>query len=482
METIHVKTVDPISQDLLRAAEQKGIRLNWERYEKLQPQDGFLRLGLSCPYGCLQGPCRIDPFGRGPDQGLCGLDRDGMVAAFLLRLVLQGTLELAGGSHPEHAVSSRRLTESAFENVGGSPLSADDIFISAAMLARPLQSAEDIIRQALRLSLFAADLPAGRSSASQHLSCRCGYGLMADNPVVVGLSGQVAPQSVASLIQAAAGQTDVTFRILSLGDWIPVDDGYLPLACTSGEAELLISTGHIGTILCGPGADPAIPKICQTLHVPVVSATDAVDPKEILQGAKMYQSRHPQADFSPDASLVNDAPIRCGVDELRALFDKAGDRRLAIIGGSDMPQQPHGHMPVELAKALKADNTLTVAWGDAALWMLKDGLCSEAQEMPAIVLEPRNGLLQAVDALQQIDRPHRLAGICFSGLKYCSDLSIALGLAAMGLRVAIAAPIPLWGGEGARRLLSEQLAACGGELTHFDHPAQTEEMLEWFKK
>jgi hypothetical protein len=29
METIHFKTVDPVSQDLLRQAAQKGIGLNW---------------------------------------------------------------------------------------------------------------------------------------------------------------------------------------------------------------------------------------------------------------------------------------------------------------------------------------------------------------------------------------------------------------------------------------------------------------------
>ena len=97
METIHVKSIDPISQELLKAAYHRGMRLNWDRYEKLQPQDGFLRVGLSCPYGCLQGPCRIDPFGRGPDRGFCGLDRDRMVAALLLRLALSGTLEAMAG-------------------------------------------------------------------------------------------------------------------------------------------------------------------------------------------------------------------------------------------------------------------------------------------------------------------------------------------------------------------------------------------------
>ena len=93
METIHLKTVDPVSQALLQSAAARGLDLNWERYEKLQPQDGFLRTGLSCPFGCLQGPCRIDPFGKGADLGICGLDRDRMVAALLLRLCLNGGLE-----------------------------------------------------------------------------------------------------------------------------------------------------------------------------------------------------------------------------------------------------------------------------------------------------------------------------------------------------------------------------------------------------
>ena len=109
METIHLKTVDPISQEILRSAAQRGIPLSWERYEKQQPQDGFQRLGLNCPYGCMQGPCRIDPFGRGADRGLCGLDRDGMVAAFLLRLCMGGALEALQSYLPEKVSPERSM-------------------------------------------------------------------------------------------------------------------------------------------------------------------------------------------------------------------------------------------------------------------------------------------------------------------------------------------------------------------------------------
>ena len=147
METIHFKTVDPVSQELLRGASQRGIELNWERYEKQQPQDGFLRLGLSCPYGCMQGPCRIDPYGRGADRGICGLDRDSMAAAFLLRLTLQGLWE---GTDP--APASRRGAEivwpaplekmaaAALNRLGGAPLSVSELGESAMMLSRPSAS------------------------------------------------------------------------------------------------------------------------------------------------------------------------------------------------------------------------------------------------------------------------------------------------------------------------------------------------------
>jgi hypothetical protein len=46
----------------------------------------------------------------------------------------------------------------------------------------------------------------------------------------------------------------------------------------------------------------------------------------------------------------------------------------------------------------------------------------------------------------------------------------------------MAVPLPLWGSEKVRNLLQEKLAANGGSLTHYDHPAQAEEILDWFIK
>ena len=85
-------------------------------------------------------------------------------------------------------------------------------------------------------------------------------------------------------------------------------------------------------------------------------------------------------------------------------------------------------------------------------------------------------------ALAASGRLKDVKGICYTGMKSCQDLAAALGLAGLGLRVGMAVPLPLWGSEKVRNLLQEKLAAMGGSLTHFDHPAQAEEILDWFLK
>ncbi|HHY60842.1 MAG TPA: carbon monoxide dehydrogenase, partial [Clostridia bacterium] len=66
-----VRTIDPAAEELLRKAGKDNVETVWDRYEAQQPQCGFGSLGLCCRH-CLQGPCRIDPFGEGPKTGICG--------------------------------------------------------------------------------------------------------------------------------------------------------------------------------------------------------------------------------------------------------------------------------------------------------------------------------------------------------------------------------------------------------------------------
>ncbi len=92
------RSISPDSILMLKSAQAAGITTAWDRYEAQLPQCGFGETGLCCRH-CLQGPCRIDPFGTtGPKLGICGANADTIVARGLARSIAGGT-----ASHSAHA-------------------------------------------------------------------------------------------------------------------------------------------------------------------------------------------------------------------------------------------------------------------------------------------------------------------------------------------------------------------------------------------
>jgi len=483
METIHFKTVDPVSQDLLRGASRGGLELNWERYEKQQPQDGFLRLGLSCPYGCMQGPCRIDPFGRGAEGGICGLNRDEMVAASLLRLTLQGILEIMD----EHQATRREQeitwpapldgrAAAALAHAGGPPLSIREISESAVMLARPSAPATAIVRQAIRLGLLGLGVMEQKRHPRKSpgaLECRAGYGLLAGEDILIGMAGRIPLAEVKALQKETAGLKKPKVRLVSLGDWIPAGKTFLPIACTSGEAETVLSAGKFHLLVAGRGADPGLLALSRRMKVPVVFSGEKAGAADTLKQARDAYDHRSAVSFHPAPDLVGKGRVSLGEKEVLAALADGTAGKIALLGGADTLQGSLGHLPVALAKALRGGDHAVASWGDAAVWMIK-------QDLPAGILDPREGPLAAVRALAAAGRLSHLKGISFTGLRDCRELTLALGLAALGLKVSVATPLPLWGSEKVRSLLGDTLAATGGSLAHFDHPVQAEEILDWF--
>jgi len=96
MTDVRKRTTDPALQDLLQHAEREGIEVAWDRLEAQQPQCGFGQLGLCCR-NCSQGPCRIDPFGEGPQRGVCGATAHTIVARNFARMLTAGA-----AAHSDH--------------------------------------------------------------------------------------------------------------------------------------------------------------------------------------------------------------------------------------------------------------------------------------------------------------------------------------------------------------------------------------------
>jgi len=95
----HPKSTDPAVMQMVLKAEKLEVKTVWDRYQVMTPQCGFGDTGLCCRH-CLQGPCRIDPFGEGPETGICGATADVMVARGLDRAIAAGTAAHSG--HAKH--------------------------------------------------------------------------------------------------------------------------------------------------------------------------------------------------------------------------------------------------------------------------------------------------------------------------------------------------------------------------------------------
>lgn len=90
------QSCEPCANEMLSLAKNNKFETVWDRYDQQLPQCGFGLLGVCCRL-CWKGPCRVNPVGDGPDQGVCGADVHTIVARNLIRGIAAGT-----AAHSDH--------------------------------------------------------------------------------------------------------------------------------------------------------------------------------------------------------------------------------------------------------------------------------------------------------------------------------------------------------------------------------------------
>lgn len=202
----------PAVQEMLRLAEKMGIETAWCRYEAQLPQCGFGELGTCCR-NCMQGPCRIDPFGEGPQKGVCGADADTIVARNLARAIAGGAaahsghakhlahtlLAWAEGKAPDYPVKDEAKLKAVATRLG-IPVEGKDVRelakeVAEAALAEfsekttPLAwVATTLTRGRVEKAIQYNVVPTGIDSAISEIMHRTTYGVDAD-PVNILLGG-----------------------------------------------------------------------------------------------------------------------------------------------------------------------------------------------------------------------------------------------------------------------------------------------------
>lgn len=90
------KSIDNSVNYMLEKAGRLGMETTWDRSEQQEPRCGFGELGICCR-NCYMGPCRIDPFGNGPQKGVCGATAEVIVARNFARMIAAGA-----AAHSDH--------------------------------------------------------------------------------------------------------------------------------------------------------------------------------------------------------------------------------------------------------------------------------------------------------------------------------------------------------------------------------------------
>ncbi len=150
-KSVESKSLDPAVRQMIARAGEKGISTVWDRYEAMTPQCGYGDSGLCCR-NCLQGPCRINPFGDEPKKGICGSSADVMVARWLDRAIAAGTaahsghakhlahtmMKMAKGLAPDYAVKDPAKLRSVAGRVGIAVEGRKDMEIARDLAAAAL--------------------------------------------------------------------------------------------------------------------------------------------------------------------------------------------------------------------------------------------------------------------------------------------------------------------------------------------------------
>lgn len=91
-----IETIDKSIADGIAQLRGKDIESAWDRLNRQEPQCGFGEMGICCR-NCFMGPCRIDPFGEGPQLGVCGASAEVIAARNFTRMIAAGA-----AAHSDH--------------------------------------------------------------------------------------------------------------------------------------------------------------------------------------------------------------------------------------------------------------------------------------------------------------------------------------------------------------------------------------------
>jgi carbon-monoxide dehydrogenase catalytic subunit len=442
MRQVRKKSADPTARTYFLKARQEGLELSWNRYERMLPQDGFGKLGLTCG-DCLQGPCRLNPFSREEERTICGRDKDTLVYNNLQKL-----LSLADGSKQDVAGDK-----------GLSPLDA---------LVKTAQAGIEHLknnRNCPRLSESVTQIGLGVLAKEKVNIC-----LEAVSPAILEMSLELKEKlEEEALTRGAQG-----FHLVLAAD---VTAGFpVPTVSNAGGVEFALLTGLVDLYVVGPSRLGLGKNVVPAYHTVYREAGFNADYDILkdwfIQAAVAYSKREKEkileAEQRGEARLLTVEPA-----SLKAHLEQGTIRKLAILGGGSSVLLTEDALLCEAAAQLAGEHVLNLAYGNAAATLGKHGLLAPGsagaspqvtaalgltQGSPAYWLGSEEDIAEILSLVEYVGSVHVLA--LYPELSTPADLRNALALAAQGVPVFTAVKLPADGSETAAQELSALIRYC----------------------
>ncbi len=491
MERIHKKSALPETSDLLHAAHDLGAELAWERYEQQLPLCAFTSNGLNCRK-CFQGPCRINPFGDEPSQGVCGADRDQIVMETLFQATLEGVLEstralaLLGvvGTDQELPDLAPGLPAGIAERLSKTGLlpvrKADLLSVQNGFFSHKGYAAQTL-RDLARMGLIHYGILCQTASSLAGLPGGAAVDPRGLNVLLVG-------QSPAGLLQALiqAGQRAGSRPINVFGQGAHRPHA-VPAAADQGSMELLLGM-NLDALVVAPNASwPGLEALAAKYGIPIVLADGGKSHAETAALVIDQASHHAQTAFYGTTArtirpgAIGIGPVLDRAQELKQAFAASRIRGVVVLFGEAYVKETFFERTLACMEAALAEKALVLLGGD--LGPQAEALYAELGRRKGAQLEAFAGALKqdglppvsVAGSLCELPRLVSLLGglsgqgegavptvVTFPEFFRTSTWAGAVSLLSLGFTVQIGARLPFWGSPSLTRLLQTEWGAITG--------------------
>ncbi|HWJ03560.1 MAG TPA: hypothetical protein VNU93_07740 [Verrucomicrobiae bacterium] len=498
MRQVRRKTVDSTARSYFLKAKDEGVNLSWNNYEDSLPQDGFNLIGLSC-FDCLQGPCRLNPFGQNEARTICGLGKKDLVLNHLVRLgtandwrqmgfSVMGKLkakvesgELNGESLKDVAAKWQLEVENPSQIISG--LKQKLAGFGHTKPINKFQAPEEALADLKRLAAQTADYLALVNDLAGALDSEgitnvreLGLGTLNPEAVNVCLQG-VSPAVLAYAAELSAelrqqaidlGAID-GFNIVLAGDF----SQFHAFATVGNHAsvEFALLTGLVDLYLVGNEVAGCGKNVAEKYHTVIAGgAPEREALRELFLQAMQAFTKRDQAKVRPEVQYM-EAEFAVGPDVIKVKLSEGTTKGICIIGGGSNVKVTSDQAAQEIVNELKGQDIVCLTYGNSAVTLAKYGYLAAQSEQAVYSLGSEAQAAQLVQYIRGY-KDSKIVAV-FPELSSAWDFQVALALAEAGAKVFTGVKLPIDG--------SETVSKAMAEIAHCEPKALPDRVREYFR-